>query len=307
MVEKIPTATSFAAGEADEPLLTLETEDLPPASEAVTSGIRKTLSYLRAEAGPYSVLRGLRYSIIYSLSEGLLNGLFISLLRPLLKAFADILVPVLSALLLWTFNNAWLHKVISKPSQKKWSARVREQSRPRFVLPAIGLWAFCRSITAFITQTLTSIFVLSKFTVVDDKLHFDEDASPRDTSLEAFGIYATNMLLLLLLVLPATIVLVRVQASLLPGNDEAIVPFDKSFGGKVGSDSVDGSNKLSIVDAWRSFGWPGRIRLLKTYVKYFFLQIILALFSAAVLFSLVLAFRPAPTKDGVGELVARVI
>jgi hypothetical protein len=301
MVEKVPTP--FVIGEADEPLLAAETPD--PTSGPITSGIRKTLTHLRAEAGILSVFRGLGYCIIYYFCEGFFNGLFISLLRPLVWVFANVLVPVPVALLVWALNNAWLHKIISKPSQKTWIARVNEQKRTRPVMGAISLWAFCRSTSAFVTQTLTNIFLLSKFTVVGDELHFAPDASPRDTFLEALGIYALDLLLLLLLVVPASIILVRVQASLLPDNDEAIVPFDKTFGGKVGSDSADGCNQLAILDAWRSFGWPGFLRLLKTYVKYFVLQIALLIFCAGTLFVLSLAFisfrdgRESPSDSNV--------
>jgi hypothetical protein len=154
------------------------------------------------------------------------------------------------------------------------------------VLRAISLWALCHSTSTFVTQTLTNIFVLSKFTVVENKIHFANDASPRDTLLEALGIYALNLLLLLLLVVPTTIVLVRVQASLLPDNDEAIVPFDKTFGGKADSRSMDSRNQLAMLNAWRSFEWPSRIRLLKIYAKYFVLQIALELLSAGILFIL---------------------
>jgi hypothetical protein len=292
IVEKVPTP--FVVGEADEPLLAAETPD--PTSGPVTSGIRKTLTHLRAEAGMLSAFRGLGYCIIYYFCEGFFNGLFIGLLRPLVWVFADVLVPVPVALLVWALNNAWVHKVISKPAQKNWIARVTEQRRTRPVMGAISLWAFCRSISAFVTQTLANIFVLSKFMVVDDKVHFAPDASPRNTSLEALGIYGLDLLLLLLLVVPASIILVRVQASLLPDTDEAIVPFDKTFGGKVDSDSADGRNQLAILDAWRSFGWPGFLRLLKTYVKYFFLQIALLIFCVGTLFVLFLAF--VPLNDG---------
>ena len=298
MVENV--RTPFVVGEADEPLLASESPDprwgLAPTSGPVTSGIRNTLTYLRAEAGIFSIFRGLGYYIIYVVWEGILNGLFAAILRPLLWVFADILVPVPVALMIWSLNNAWLHKVISKPSQKTWLARVSEQKRTRPVLWAISLWALCRSASTFATQTLMTIFVLSKFIVVDDKLQFADDASPRNTFLEAIGVVALNLLLLLLFVVPATIVLVRVQASSLPENDETIVPFDKTFGGKVDSTSVDGHNQLTLFDAWSSFKWPSRIRLLKTYAKYVVLQVALELFSAGVLFTLVSSFLLV--KDG---------
>jgi hypothetical protein len=300
---------SFTAGEADEPLITAEAprrrSNVPNTSGVVTSGIGKTLTYLQAEAGAFAMFRGLGYYIIYNFTEGFLNGLFVQLFRPLLWVFADLFIPVFTALLLWAFNNAWLHKVISNPSQKNWFARVSEQSCPRSVLLAIGLWGFCRSISVFVTQTLASIFVLSKFTLVDDKIHFADDASPKVTALQALGIYGLNLLLLLLLVVPASIVLVRVQASLLPETDEVIVPFDKTFGGKVVSESMGGNNKLGMLDAWHSFAWPARIRLLKIYVKYFMLQLTLCLITLGLLTFWGLVFGPTPTKNGVLTLVVR--
>jgi hypothetical protein len=301
----------FTAGEVNEPLLAADAPrpgwNIPTTSGAVTSGIGKTLRYLRAEAGAFSMFRGLGYYIIYSFTEGFLNGLFFQLLRPLLWVFADIFTPVFTALLLWAFNTAWLHKVISKPSQKNWFARVSEQSRPGSLMLAIGLWGFCRSISAFITQTLALIFVLSKFTLVEDKIHFADDASPEFTALQALGIYGLNLLLLLLLVVPASIIVVRMQAFLLPETDEVIVPFDKTFGGKVVSESMGGNNKLSMLDAWRSFTWPALFRLLKTYVKYFMLQLILCLITVGLLSILGLVFGPTPTGNGVLTLVTRAM
>jgi hypothetical protein len=243
--------------------------------------------------------------MVYVAAEGFLNGLFAGLFWPLLGVFADIFVPLFTVLLLWRFNNAWLHKVISRPSPKTWFARVGEQSRSRSVLQAIVLWAFCRSISAFVPQILFFIFVLSKFTKDGDEIHFADDASPRDTALEAIGIYALGLLLLLLLVVPATIVLVRVQASMLPDTDEPIVPFDKTFGGSVASESVNGGGKLTLRDAWQSFAWPARIRLLKIYAKCFILQVLFGMFTTFVVITLCV-IASLPLNNGLLALVARI-
>jgi hypothetical protein len=301
----------FVVGEADEPLLASQNpaprQRLLAVSGAVTSGIRNTLRYLRAEAGMFSMFRGLGYYIIYIFLESLLNGLFIGLLRPVFWDFADLFIPVFTALLLWSFNNSWLHKVISKPSQKTWFTRVGEQSRPRSVLGAIGLWAFCRNISEFVPSILASIFVLSKFKTVGDQIHFDDDASPKEVALEAFGICVLGLLLALLLVVPTTIVLVRVQASLLPETDEVIVPFDKTFGGKLAAESIGGGGRLVLLNAWRSFTWPARMHLLQIYAKYFALQITLGVYTIVVILVLAIAFGPSSTKDGVLALAGRVL
>jgi hypothetical protein len=81
-----------------------------------------------------------------------------------------------------------------------------------------------------------------------------------------------------LLVLPADVTLTRVQASLLPDAEETIVPFDRSFGGKVIPEIVGGSGVLSMLDAWKSFDWSSRIRLVKAYAKIYALQILVSFF-----------------------------
>ncbi|RYF45631.1 MAG: hypothetical protein EOO38_15665 [Cytophagaceae bacterium] len=69
------------------------------------------------------------------------------------------------------------------------------------------------------------------------------------------------------LCLPAIVTLVRIEASILPEDQDTIVPFDRSFGGKVVSQMHGGSGKVSFLDAWRSFNWEARRRLIKLFVK----------------------------------------
>jgi hypothetical protein len=75
--------------------------------------------------------------------------------------------------------------------------------------------------------------------------------------------------LFILLEIPATVTAVRVAASMLPEEYETIVPFDRSFGGKVTPAIVGGSGKIGMLEAWKTFTWPSRIRLLKLVVKVF--------------------------------------
>ena len=74
----------------------------------------------------------------------------------------------------------------------------------------------------------------------------------------------------------------RVQASLLPEEEETIIPFDRSFGGKVEPKIVGGTGAVSMVDAWKSFDIATCIRLVKLYVKIFVIEI-----ATTVLFTMV--------------------
>merc|ERR1711977_672655 len=56
-------------------------------------------------------------------------------------------------------------------------------------------------------------------------------------------------------------------------SEETIVPFDRSFGGKVVPEIVGGTGMIGMLDAWKTFDWAARIRLVKTYLKVIAMQI----------------------------------
>jgi len=97
-------------------------------------------------------------------------------------------------------------------------------------------------------------------------------STTRGLAFKSLSVIALVIILSFLLVLPANVALTRVQASLLNDSEETIVPFDRSFGGKVVPEIVGGSGVVSIVDAWRTFDWSSRLRLLKAYGKVLVLQ-----------------------------------
>jgi len=61
------------------------------------------------------------------------------------------------------------------------------------------------------------------------------------------------------------------------------VPFDRSFGGKVVPEIVGGTGVLGIRDAWSTFDWASRVRLIKTYAKVILLQVLLVIVFTGVL------------------------
>lgn len=71
---------------------------------------------------------------------------------------------------------------------------------------------------------------------------------------------------------------------MLPEEDESIVPFDRSFGGKVVPAILGGSGRLSIADAWRTFDRAGRARYFKVIGKVLLMQFgLLVAFTLALL------------------------
>ena len=86
---------------------------------------------------------------------------------------------------------------------------------------------------------------------------------------KAVVVFIVMAALRVFLAIPAHVVLTRVQASLLPEEDETIVAFDRSFRGRVEPAVVGGKGYVSPLDAWRTFSRASWVRLVKLYAKLF--------------------------------------
>ena len=60
---------------------------------------------------------------------------------------------------------------------------------------------------------------------------------------------------------------------MLPEEDESIVPFDRTFAGKVKPEILGGSGAVSMLNAWKTFDRSARIRLMKLYLKVFLVSV----------------------------------
>lgn len=116
-----------------------------------------------------------------------------------------------------------------------------------------------------------------------------------------FGMFLM-LALFLLLQIPASVTLVRVAASMLPEEDETIVPFDRTFGGKTTPTILGGQGKIGLVEAWRSFAWASRMRLVKLMIK-----VALIMMAVWVLFTIVLvAEAHLLFGDSLGEMMKTI-
>ena len=97
-------------------------------------------------------------------------------------------------------------------------------------------------------------------------------------------VHVYALLNILLICIPANVALVRVQASMLPEDCEPIVPFDRTYGGLVKSVEEGGKGRLWMTQAWKTFDWNSRIRLMKFYVKTLAVQgLLFVLFAGVVI------------------------
>lgn len=205
----------------------------------VTSSIRGTIKHLRTQAGFFSAWRGLGASLAYHFATGSVAGILRGFLGTSLPA--TLVIGVLSILFFARFSLAVTHIVISRPQPTWWLKRVLATpwSSARQTLPAMAHFALAQwasyGLLAIASGSGSSLPIRVSMTLL---------------------FFVMN----LFVVLPLWVVLVRVQASLLPDTQEAIVSFDRTFG-------KEESDALSFKEAARSFKCQGWQRIMKLVGK----------------------------------------
>lgn len=244
-----------------------------PAAETpvkpVTSKLRTTINHLRARAGPWSRFRGLSMFIVYMVARGVLVSL-----APLRvdDFFGQFVVNFIAEVLLANLQMAWVHIVISEPSAKRFYQRIPGRKEWVKIAPVAALQYLAVGAVFYLPLALVKLFGGW------DAIRKPDDSVPAaHTICKLFGIVVGPTLLAFLVAIPAQAIFIRVAASMLPEEYETIVPFDRSFGGKVVPAILGGSGKVSVADAWRTFDWPARVRYVKVIGKVFAIESVLGL------------------------------
>jgi hypothetical protein len=253
--------------DSDAPLLkgdekeTTEQELLIVQSRPITAKFRSSIRHLRQRAGRLSRFRGLH---IY-----LANIFISSIISDFLSKYFGrssipvVLLNVLVSVGLCRVTLLWNHVVISEPSQKSWLRRMvnREQAF-KIVLPT--------AIFSLIEYTSAAILFATTKHLQYKSLQYKSHPEAAARSWLVAESVATMVLALVtaaFVEVPATVMITRVRASLLDQEEESIVPFDRTFGGKVIPSVVGGKGRLGMWEAWKTFDWSSLIRVYKIYIK----------------------------------------
>jgi hypothetical protein len=247
---------------ASEPLL--EPEILLMKSTPITTSIRRTIKHLRANYGSLSPFRGLSLFICLCFARFFIIQFF-SIIPFMENWIGFCIASILADLVLARWELTWIHIVISEPTQSKWWRRAPPLNSWIKIAPAVAL----KSVAGFVTKIVPVIVALN-FGVLKRMQHPGFEPSRNDLNAacaQSFPILLLTIALAILIQLPATVILVRVAASMLPEENETVVPFDRSFGGKVTPAIIGGQGKIGMLEAWKSFDWSSRIRLVKLMAK----------------------------------------
>lgn len=290
MIES-PTSTAFIEDKppayADEPDAPIEKEPLMPAeaeadvdvevtlvqNKPVTASIRKTMAHLQSVGGFTSRWRGFRSSAMYHFLHSIVTNFLASLLG--FGLVGNTLVYVLVSVGLARFHMAWTHAMIATPSSKPfWRRMVPIKQAKPIVLPSL-VFALAQQATWVLPVMVA--FALGLPNIEQEHVvaaaHHQDCAKLGLMGLRFLAVPATAIFVAFAILLPATVTLTRIEALLLPEDQETIVPFDRqALVGEIDL-TARGSSKALFVQAWRSFDSASRWRLIKLYIKMAFIQL----------------------------------
>ena len=175
----------------------------------------------------------------------------------------------------------WTHYAITEPSDFR---SINDHFPKNDVLvelyPITTLWALCEQMTRSLPLALSrsSMFELRDFAWTPALWNRLKASGQRSLFLKFGVVYLLYLLLVASLLIPASMTLRRIHASMLPDADEAIVPFTR--GNPTPRDDEDSSTHspgLSISQAWATLSWNAYFRVLRTFILYFIVNQLLHL------------------------------
>ncbi|KAK1964270.1 ubiquitin carrier protein [Colletotrichum eremochloae] len=245
----------------------------------VTSSLRSINRLLKTHGGCRANFRGFSVYLVQAIATSVLFGLFSSFLPGILASLATLL----AALSLVQLSTAWVHIVITPRSSQHFWQRLPSFKRT-FDATARPVAAYWLS-----EQVATWVPIAIGWAIGMDlpNMQFGKPSTvsqpQASDAWKSIVVTIISLAFQVTVVIPAHVVLVRVQASLLPEEANTIIPFDRSFGGKVEPRVVGGKGYATMDDAWSGFSRAAWKRLVILYAKIFAVTLAVFVFITAIL------------------------
>ncbi|QPG94863.1 hypothetical protein C2857_007170 [Epichloe festucae Fl1] len=245
----------------------------------VTSSFRAINRLLVANGGFGANFRG----FFCFLAQVFLTSMVVGIFTGAVGGFFYPVATLLASLILVQLSTAWVHIVISEKSPLHFWSRLPPFRRTfDATWKAVTIFWFAREVARFVPFAAAFILGLQ---MPKTGLNEPMDMNAMDASfiVKSLLVILVTLACSIFVIIPAYVVLVRVQASLLPVEQSTIIPFDRSFEGKVEPEVVGGKGYATVTDAWVTFSRSSWRRLLTLYVKMFLLSIGALLVSSAII------------------------
>ncbi|PHH65320.1 hypothetical protein CDD81_2732 [Ophiocordyceps australis] len=236
-----------------------------PASSSLLSIHR----LLKASGGVASNLRGIACAMTHSLATTALVTIMSALFGIHVAPFASLI----ASLALVQLSTAWVHIVIADhPSRLPFWLRLLPIRRTLDATwrPILLRWFaihLAHTIPLVVGANLGVNLPLDVHRVLEYGSPFPHGLLDAVVIAKALAVLAVALVCALVLIVPANVILVRIQASLLPQEYDTLVPFDRSFGDRVDFVPGVGHGYATMTDAWTTFPPSAWRRLLTLYAK----------------------------------------
>lgn len=168
----------------------------------------------------------------------------------------------------------WTHYAITEPSSR---SRIYDHFPSGGdilveLYPITCVWAVCEQMTRSLPLALSrsTMFDLREYAWTPSLWNTLDTSGQRFLFFKFSLVYLLYLVLVASLLIPATMVMRRIHASMLPEADEAIVPFNRGNPKPRDDDeSPTHSPGLKISEAWATLSWSAYFRVLRTFVQYF--------------------------------------
>jgi hypothetical protein len=231
------------------------------AGKPISSSLRSLGRLLYSVGGWRASFRGLGVYLTHAFAVAFVSAFFDGI--PFVPSFVGTLA---ARLALVQLSAVWVHIAISPPNPAGFWRRL-----PPFRKAFEATWI--PTLAAWAANTVTSyVPVLAAYVVRLPLPDSSPSAGVPEYDRHAFWkvllVLLVTLLVWALVVVPAEVLLTRVQASLLPPDEDAIVPFDRTYDGTL-EPAIVGNGYVSVKDALNTFPRASWVRLYILHAKVF--------------------------------------
>jgi hypothetical protein len=234
-------------------------------SKPISSSLRRLNRLLLSVGGWRSNFRGIWANIAYGFAISLATELFTAI--PFVPSFVGVIV---ANLVLVQLSTAWVHIVISPPNPAPFWRRLPPFNKTfRATALPVTIYAAADIVSDEAPEMLARLLNLPGFRPTYPGTISDPGRYARYSIWKALIVLLVSFACLALVYLPAFVNLVRVQASLLPPDEDTILPFDRTYDGTIEPAVVSGKGYVTTKDAIRTFPRASWIRIYILQAKIF--------------------------------------
>lgn len=227
----------------------------------ITSSFRATLRLLRSHGGVAAFFRALGCFVFQFIIHAFVAGIFMGVFG----AWFSPVGSLIASLLLVQYSTAWVHIVMTPHSPLHfWKRLPAFRSTFKATWRPVLLFWFSGHLAAWAPWLIA---VILRFDIPSLGPGHQFNVPTKSDNVKGLITLLLSIVVQLFVVMPAYVSLIRVQASLLPDTQETIIPFDRTFQGKVEPAVVSGLGYVSLTDAWTTFSRASWRRLVILYVK----------------------------------------